>query len=44
MNAYELAKLYYPRLWNEKRLKALLDAGHITVNEYRDVLSNRKEG
>ena len=41
MTPYEMAKMYYPRLWDEKRLKALLDAGHITVKEYKEIL--RKE-
>lgn len=41
MTPYEMAMLYYPRLWNIDRLKALLDAGHITVREYKEII--RKE-
>lgn len=42
MNAYEKAKQYYPRLWDESRLKALLDAGHITVREYEEIVNSKK--
>lgn len=41
MNVYDMAKQYYPRLWNEDRLKALVEAGHLTVKEYKEII--RKE-
>ena len=25
MSAYEMAKMYYPKLWDKKRLKALVE-------------------
>lgn len=42
MNVYEKAKEYYPRLWSEERLKVLLDAGHITVREYKEIINSKK--
>lgn len=39
MNAYEMALRYYPRLWSKERLKALLDAGHLTVREYQNIIA-----
>lgn len=42
MNAYELASKYYPRLWDEKRIEALADAGKLTAEEAAAIL-NRKE-
>lgn len=41
MTPYEMAMKYYPRLWGIDRVKALLDAGHITVKEYQEII--RKE-
>lgn len=39
MSAYELAKQYYPRLWDKDRIDALLLAGKITEEEYNDIIS-----
>lgn len=41
MNVYEMAKKYYPRLWDADRLKALVEEGHLTVKEYKEII--RKE-
>ena len=30
MTTFELAKQYYPRLWDDKRLDALVAAGRLT--------------
>lgn len=38
MNAYELAKKYYPLLWNKKRIEALYKAGKLTEEEYKDIV------
>lgn len=38
MNAFELAKKYYPKLWDEKRIKALYEAGKLTEEEYKAVI------
>lgn len=42
MSVYEMAKKYYPRLWDVNRLKALVEAGHLTVKEYKELI--REEG
>lgn len=38
MTPYEMAMKYYPYLWDINRLKALLEAGHITVKEYQSII------
>ena len=42
MTVYELARKYYPRLWDRERLKALLAAGRLSQEEF-DQLVGRKE-
>ena len=37
MNVYEMAKKYYPALWDKKRIDALHKAGKLTDSEYRDI-------
>lgn len=37
MSVYELAKRYYPRLWNKSRLEALAAAGRLTQEEYAEI-------
>lgn len=37
MSVYELAKRYYPRLWDKRRLAALVKAGRLTAEEYREI-------
>ena len=37
MSVYELAKQYYPRLWDRDRLKALVVAGRLTQQEYLEI-------
>lgn len=34
MTVYELAKKYYPRLWDRERLETLLAAGRLTKEEF----------
>jgi len=34
MDAFEMAKAYYPRLWSIERLRALVEAGKLTEAEY----------
>ena len=38
MTVFEMAKIYYPRLWNKKRIEALYNAGMLTDEEYADIL------
>ena len=43
MSVYEMAKLYYPRLWDLARLEALVAAGRLTEEEMDEIIT-RKEG
>ncbi len=43
MSVYEMAKLYYPRLWGLARLEALAAAGRLTEAEMDEIIT-RKEG
>ena len=42
MSVYELARKYYPRLWDRERLEALLAAGRLSQEEF-DQLVGREE-
>lgn len=37
MTVYEMAKQYFPRLWDKSRLEALVEAGRLTAEEYNAV-------
>ena len=37
MNAFEMAKKYYPRLWDIDRIKALYEAGKLTEEQYKEL-------
>lgn len=41
MSVYEMAKQYYPRLWDKSRLEALVQAGRLTKEELSEIT---KEG
>ncbi len=43
MSVYELAKKYYPRLWDRARLEALAAAGRLTEAEVREIVSSEHE-
>lgn len=36
--AYELAKLYYPRLWPKERIEALVAAGLLARDEAGEII------
>lgn len=38
MTVYEMAKMYYPRMWDEARIRALVEAGRLTEEEAADIL------
>ena len=38
MTVYEIAKRYYPRLWDEKRIEALYKADKLTDEEYTSIV------
>lgn len=38
MTVFEMAKKYYPRLWDEDRLRQLVAAGRLTEDEYQAIV------
>lgn len=42
MTVYEMAKKYYPRLWDKERLEALLAAGRLTQEEFDSLVTAEK--
>ena len=44
MTVFEMAQAYYPRLWNESRLKALVAAGKLTKEEADRLRAGKKDG
>lgn len=44
MTVYEMAKKYYPTLWDRKRIDALYAAGKLTEEEYNDIVGSSDEG
>ena len=38
-NVFEMAKKYYPRLWDIDRINALYEAGKLTEEEYKELTS-----
>ena len=43
MSVYELAKQYYPRLWDKSRLEALVEAGRLTEEELAEITGGAEE-
>ncbi len=43
MTVFEMAKMYYPMLWDIKRLDVLLAADKITKDEYDELMALLKE-
>ena len=41
MNAYKMAKEYYPRLWSADRIEALYKKGLLTEEEYNSIINNK---
>lgn len=42
MSVYELARKYYPRLWDKERLEALLAAGRLRQAEFDKLVGAEK--
>ncbi len=42
MSVYELAKKYYPRLWDKSRLEALVGAGQLAEEEMADIIKEKE--
>jgi len=38
MSVFDLAKKYYPRLWDRARLEALAEAGRLTEEELLEIV------
>ena len=43
MSVVELAKLYYPRLWDKSRLEALVRAGRLTEAEFHEIVGEEQD-
>jgi len=43
MSVYELAKRYYPRLWDKSRIEALVEAGRLTGREAAEILKETEK-
>lgn len=43
MTVFEMAKNYYPRLWDLGRLEALTEAGRLTAEECREITGESYE-
>lgn len=41
MSVYELSLRYYPRLWDEERIRALEAAGKLTQEEVGQILGRK---
>ena len=39
MTAFEMAKKYYPRLWDVNRINAIYEAGKLTEEEYNNIIN-----
>jgi len=39
-NIKEMAIDYFPRLWKEPRIKALVKAGKLTISDYKEITGN----
>ena len=42
MDVFELAKKYYPRLWNKERILALVEAGRLTQAQADQILKEEE--
>lgn len=42
MDVFELAKQYYPRLWDRERIQALTDVGKLTGEQMEQILEENR--
>lgn len=40
-SVFEMAKDYYPRLWNADRIKAIYEAGKLTDEQYNSIINKK---
>jgi hypothetical protein len=43
LNAYELAKKYYPQFWDKDRLRKLVKKGKLSTEEYKKITGEEYE-
>ena len=43
MSVYELARQYYPRLWDKSRLESLVEAGKLTEEEAAEIVKEKED-
>lgn len=43
MNVYEMAKRYYPRMWDKSRLEALVEAGKLSQEESAEITGGMRD-
>jgi len=43
MTVFEMAKTYYPRLWDNSRLDALVEAGRLTKDEVAEIIGEKSK-
>ncbi len=43
MSVYEMAKKYYPRLWDKSRLEKLVEARRLTAAQYEEIVGETLE-
>lgn len=44
MSVYDMAKQYYPRLWDRSRIEALVAAGRLTAEEAEEIIEGDRDG
>ncbi len=44
MSIFEMAKKYYPTLWNIDRIKTLVKRGKLTPEEYKEITGEEYDG
>ncbi|MBD5162169.1 MAG: XkdX family protein [Oscillibacter sp.] len=42
MSVFEMARQYYPRLWDRARLETLVKAGRLTEEEFREIVGEER--
>ena len=40
MTVFEMAQKYYPRLWDEDRIRQLVQAGKLTEEEVQEIMQD----
>lgn len=38
MSVFEMAKYYYPHLWNKNRIKILCEANKLSQEQYKEIV------